>query len=644
MVSKVKQFIQKRKTLSILLLILAVGAIYYFNKSASAAKAENSYVLGTVQKGTLITSVSGSGQIAVSSQVDVKAKGSGDILNILAKNGQEVKAGDILVQLNARDALRTVKDAQTNLESAQLSMDKLKISITPSIISQSENAVASAETSLQKLKLSQEINYQKALETKQNAADALLKGYEDVYNTLSDTFLNFPTLVTTLQDILFSDAIGKDEYTVGDNETNSSALINSTDPAFQNTVQRYQYSAETDYRATRKLFDDNFQKYKTVTRNSSQSDIEALLAQTIETAKSITQAGKSELNYLDTWVDYRTAKNQSVFSSVKTYQTNLATSIGQANSNLSSLLSMQRTLKSNKDAVVNADRDIKQMEQNNPLDLAAAEASLKEKQDSLETLKKGVDPLDIRSQQITLQQRQIALSDAREKLGDYTVRAPFDGVIAKIDLRKGDQLSSGSTVATLITKQKIAQISLNELDAAKIQVGQKVTLTFDAVDGLTISGEVGEIDQLGTVSQGVVSYNVKILFDTQDDRIKSGMTVSASIIIDVKTDVLMVENSAVKTSENSTYVEVLDSVNPSTGATTLGVTSPKPPRQQIIEMGISNDTSTEILSGLKEGDKVITRTITPTVASTAAAPSLLGGSGTRGMGGGGGTFRAATGR
>ena len=92
---------------------------------------------------------------------------------------------------------------------------------------------------------------------------------------------------------------------------------------------------------------------------------------------------------------------------------------------------------------------------------------------------------------------------------------------------------------------------------AKVKVGQKVTLTFDAIEDLSITGEVAEIDTLGTVSQGVVNYAVKIVFDTQDERVKSGMSVSAAIITDVKQDVLLVPNAAVKSNDEQ-YVEVLE--------------------------------------------------------------------------------------
>ena len=130
---------------------------------------------------------------------------------------------------------------------------------------------------------------------------------------------------------------------------------------------------------------------------------------------------------------------------------------------------------------------------------------------------------------------------------------------------------------------------------------------------LTIAGQVIDIDNLGTVSQGVVSYGVKIAFDTQDDRIKPGMSVSAAIITDTKTDALLVPNSAVKSQGDNYYVEILDVSGENSqqnNSGSQGVTSPTLPKNQSVEIGASNDSMTEIVSGLKEGDKVVTQTTT----------------------------------
>ena len=116
----------------------------------------------------------------------------------------------------------------------------------------------------------------------------------------------------------------------------------------------------------------------------------------------------------------------------------------------------------------------------------------------------------------------------------------------------GEDASSGITMGTIITAQELATIVLNEVDVAKVKLGEKATLTFDAIPDLTIAGQVSEIDSVGTVSQGVVNYNVKISFATQDDRVKSGMSVDATIITDIAQNVVVVPNGAIKTANNGT--------------------------------------------------------------------------------------------
>ncbi len=98
------------------------------------------------------------------------------------------------------------------------------------------------------------------------------------------------------------------------------------------------------------------------------------------------------------------------------------------------------------------------------------------------------------------------------------------------------------------------------------------------------------------------------------------MTVNAAIITDAHQDVLTVPSSAVKTQGGSSYVMVFNPEVPNTGGT-QGVTSLTPPQQVPVEVGISDDKNIEILSGLSEGQQIVTRTIT---ASAAAAANTTG--------------------
>ena len=584
------------------MLLIIIGGGYYGYTKFKSSNTQVSYVTSAVEKGTIVTSVSSSGQISSSNQVDITSKVSGDITKIMVTSGQEVKAGQVIAQIDAEEAYKAVRDAKANLESAQLSLDKLKQAASANSVLQSQNAITSAQVTLDKLKVSQPIDLENAQNTLQNAQINLDKAYSDAFNAISNAFLNLPTIITSLNDILYSDQISSSEISVGEGQINTSALLNSTYETDKSRIMSYQSNAEDDYAAARKAYDSAYQNFKNASVYSEPAVIESLLAETLDTSKAIAQAIKSENNYLNVWSDARTLRNWGTFSQVTTYKTNLTTYAGQVNTASSNLLSAQTTIKTDKDAITTANNNLKTLTKNQPLDLAAAEASLKEKQSSLASLLEGTDELDLRSQELTIQQRKNSLYDAQRTLADYTIKAPFDGVIATVNLKVGDSAGSAS-LATIVTNQQIAEISLNEVDAAKINVGFKAIMIFDAIDGLEITGKVAEVDTIGTVSQGVVTYNIKIVFDMQDSRVKSGMSTNATIVTNSKTDILLVPSSAVKTDSNGgNYVQIFDANGQPQNVTVL--------------IGITDDTNTEITSGLNEGDKIVTQTVGSSSAKT----------------------------
>ncbi|MBP6888125.1 MAG: efflux RND transporter periplasmic adaptor subunit [Candidatus Pacebacteria bacterium] len=251
--------------------------------------------------------------------------------------------------------------------------------------------------------------------------------------------------------------------------------------------------------------------------------------------------------------------------------------------------------------------------------VAAEERTLAELKEQLRDLEDGADPLDIRAKELVVAQKKNDVSDAYKKVSDYIARAPFDGVVASLLAETGDSVTPSTVLGTVITSKKIAEISLNEADIARVSVGQKAKLTFDALDDVSIEGEIVEIDTIGTNTQGVVTYTVKVAFDEKDTRIKPGMTVTGDIILEQKENVLIVPNEAIKNIKGKKVVTLKD-----------GNTS----RPAEVMVGTSGEIETEILSGLKEGDIVLVtrRTGTQTTSSAASLftpPRQAGG--TRGL-------------
>ena len=267
--------------------------------------------------------------------------------------------------------------------------------------------------------------------------------------------------------------------------------------------------------------------------------------------------------------------------------------------------------------------------------VSSSQLSLANAEDSLAKLLAPAEAQDIASAKASLINAQSQLRTAESDYSNTRIKAPFDGQIAAVNSQKGDQVSGSTVIATLITEQKIAEVSLNEVDAAKVKVGDQVTLTFDAIPDLSITGKVSQIDLLGTVSQGVVNYAVQIYFDTQDERVRPDMSVSASIITDTRPDVLAVPSTAVKTANGVSYVMVVEDNNIAT-KNGNNVTLKSTPKNVSVTTGLAGESYTEIKDGLVEGEMVVTRTITSQTQTSGSSNNSLRIPGLGGGGGGGG--------
>ncbi len=127
------------------------------------------------------------------------------------------------------------------------------------------------------------------------------------------------------------------------------------------------------------------------------------------------------------------------------------------------------------------------------------------------------------------------LDRARDELDKAVIIAPFDGVITKVNVKEGDFLSSATLVAIEIIDpvRMELDVKVNELDIPNVNVGQKVTISVDALPDVRIDSVVTSINPMPVVESGVVSYDVKVFFHVpHDSLLKAGMRATAKIIAD----------------------------------------------------------------------------------------------------------------
>lgn len=558
-IANAKIWLLTHKVASIVIAVLVLITGYYTLKHFNNASGQTQYMLAQVRKTTVSASVTGSGQISTSNEVNIVPEVSGDTITAISvTEGDQVKTGAVIARIDSEAASRAVENAQLSLSNAQIAYDKASKNNT-------DQAVTSSVSDL-------------------NVA------YEKGYSAVASTFIDLPDIISGTNDIF---------YTPSHSPYFTDTQITATAGT---QALNYKYQAGVIFDQSKKDYDTNFNAYRAISPSEHSDKIVTLLSQTYATVKELSVALNSAYNTID-YINTRITSTPP--AQIATDKSSLSTYITKVNADLGSIQSALTSIDDAKQSATQSE-------------------------------------LDLKSAQLAVNQAEDAYNNAVQDLANHTVRAPFDGTVAKIVAKVGDKASTGATISTLIANDKIAEISLNEIDAAKIKVGDKATLTFDAIDGLSMPGTVSQLDLLGTVSQGVVSYTIQIKLDQNDDRIRSGMTVNVVINYDSKDNVLAVPTSAIKTFGGKSFVQVLD--NP-VGSGRL-VTSSSAPRMVPVTLGLSTDNLTEITSGLNEGDRYIANTIQAAKTAGGATPtatSLLGGGAARGAGGGNATFFRATG-
>ena len=242
----------------------------------------------------------------------------------------------------------------------------------------------------------------------------------------------------------------------------------------------------------------------------------------------------------------------------------------------------------------------------------SAASTLSAAKANLLTLESTPTQQDMAVADAQLAQATLSLQQAQYKMRTAQLIAPFDSTVTQVNI---DNFSSASTSATAIQVSDLTklQVTVNmaEVDISKVKAGQDVNVAFDALsDSPALTGKVGQVALVGTTTSGVVNYPVIITLNVPDAAaIKTGMTANIAIVVDKRENVLLVPNRAIRTVARQRVVQV---------QTTLGVA------QTPITIGLQNDSQTEVVSGLKEGDAVVINTTTTTTTGSGGGGIIPG--------------------
>ncbi len=606
MIKKIINAARAHKFISVVIIVVIIGGGYYWYQKAHATTTVTKYVVQSAAQGSVIADVSGTGQVQAGTTISLTPKVSEEVVSIPVTVGQHVGVGQLLVQLDSTNEQRALNQAQLSLEQAQLSLQVTQ-QISTTTLLQEQNAVTTGEQAVV------------------NASTTLDQDYQAGFNSLASTFANFQTIMTGLQNFVQG-------YDISKIQQDPDAFVSLMPSYLQAGTVPYKDALQAQYDSVIAVYQQNLTDYHNANPTESPAAMDSLFTETLNTAQSISDTVKAGKDFLSYIVDtYPTASDTNPLPPIiNTLQNNLGTYTTSINSAATGLQGTITGIATDKNNIINTNN------------------SLQQASETLNELLAGPTQTTLLGQQISVQSAQNALTTAQQNLDYTSVRAPIAGTVSAIGATIGE--TGGANAVTIVSDGEIAQVTLNEIDAAKVAVGDKATLTFDAISNLSLAGQVVEVDPVGTVSQGVVSYGVQVSFSQPADTsssmlVKPGMSVTADIVTAIDQNVIAVPNAAIVTSGGSSYIlepatplSASDLASSGSGGIVLPATKQVP-----VTVGLTNSTMSEITSGVNVGDQIIVQTVKSTTATASAgtgsnALQLLGGAGAARGGGGGGAF------
>jgi HlyD family secretion protein len=227
-------------------------------------------------------------------------------------------------------------------------------------------------------------------------------------------------------------------------------------------------------------------------------------------------------------------------------------------------------------------------------DMAVAQAQLKTAQDQWNQVKDGPDPKELELAQAQLEKAQAQLAVSRQEQEYLELLAPDDGRVFSIDAVAGNRISSGTIITLVNENQLLVQANMDETDLSKLNAGQVATVTFDALPGQSFDGQVESINPSLANIRGASAVVIQVQLDpSAANNLKDhplGMSASVDVVVGQINNAVIVPLEALQQQTDGSYA--------------VTVIRNGQPQLQPVTVGLSDYTSAAITSGLNAGELV----------------------------------------
>jgi HlyD family secretion protein len=588
-----------------LVLIVACAVFVTAKLRGSSPDQQVKYKVAAVETGSVKKTISATGTLQPWSTVDIKSKAGGRVNQLLVDVGSVVKANQVLAKIDPSDTQLAVNTAQAQMDSAIVKTQQAAKTYGLQV-TQSQIAIQNARAAL----LASQANRQSAVAKLADARSQATAQPSQTAATIAQARANL------------DQAIKARTALTSTNQQDVASARSAYDQALAN-----QKNAQAELTRQKTLLQKGYVSQQSA--DAAQAAYDVSVAQT-QSAQEKTRTIGAEQQANAQAADARVAQTKAALQSAQAGSVDIATkrnAVAQAQA-----------------ALAQADAQVKQSQ-------VALNQSIADQANN------GIKQDDIKVSQASIASNKASLTNATTTLDQTVVRSPTDGIILTKYVGQGTIITSGlSSVATGTAIVQLGDISrmyvnvtVDETDVANVDPGQAVEVDFDAYPGIPFEGKVSRIDPLAVVTNNVTTFNVRVEIDNSTPTfrlLKPGMNANCQFMIDEKSDVIAVPSEAVQSDDNGSYVQIATGgkpapADPTTGTTVdpntlIGVKLEK----RTVETGLEGDDATEVTSGLKPGEKIVTQTITPAPPASATAgtssPFAGGAGGGRGGAGGGG--------
>jgi len=488
------------------------------------------YELGNVIKSDVIQEISANGSVEATNEIDLKFQTSGTVDRILTKVGDNVKKGAYLVSLDSGTVYSQYLQAQANYNQAKAKLDQLLAGASDAEIRVSQQVLNNAKISLD---------------------DAKAKAENDLNQDYSSGLV----------------------YLIGASSKCNKAITDIKD------IEKIYFNDNSSFTKTfiekRGLADESFIGAQTLIENATDNPLRENIDSALSKMWTALQKTSDVLDYTKTSFSDSSFR-YSVSATDKTIITTDSAEINSVFLNVS-----------------NSQTEIANQKITNQININSAENTYNKAQVDYDKLIATPRSVDVAVYQADVDRYRANLTEYADKLKDASIIAPFDGVIAKIDAKIGETINADQIVVTLISPKGFQiEADIPETDISKVNMNDPIKITLDAIQEEFYVGQIIEMDSGKTIIDGVVYYKIKVLFEGDNQKIKSGMSGDVTIQTDKKENVLNVPQRAVISKNGKKYVRILDGKNIIEKEVTTGLRG--------------NNSEIEILSGLIEGEQIIT--------------------------------------